>query len=116
MKPYLISIFSVFLIIIYVVQAQTAVVETTETLVKKGECLKCHGGVDDMKRVIAPGFHDMAARYRKDTVSIDVLMERVTNGSKGYWTDISRGIPMPPYKGRLSDEEIRSLVEWMLKR
>lgn len=116
MKAYLISIFSVFLTIIYVVQAQIAVVETTETLVKKGECLKCHGGVDDMKRVIAPSFYDMATKYRKDTVSVDVLIERVKKGSKGYWTDISRGIPMPPYEGRLSDEEIRSLVEWMLKR
>lgn len=116
MKAYLISISAVFLIIICVVQAQTAILETTETLAKKSGCFKCHGGVDDKKRAIAPSFADMATKYTRDSMSTEVLFQRIKKGSKGHWTEVTRGVPMPPYGGRLSDEQIRSLVEWMVQR
>jgi cytochrome c551/c552 len=44
----------------------------------------------------------------------DALVEKVKKGGKGNWTAVSHGVPMPPFSGRLTDAEIRSLVDWVL--
>jgi hypothetical protein len=35
-------------------------------------------------------------------------------GGKGNWTDVTGGIPMPPYSPRVSDEDIAGLVDFIL--
>ncbi len=42
------------------------------------------------------------------------LIRTVRLGGKGHWTTISKGAPMPPFGGRLEDEEIGRLVDWIL--
>lgn len=112
MKAHLIRISAVLLIIVFAVQAQFNSKQKIEALAQKSGCFKCHGAVDDKNKIIGPSFQDMANKYKKDSVSIgmsqEVLIERVKKGSKGYWTEVSRGVPMPPYSGHLSDVEIRS--------
>lgn len=113
MKAYSMFIFLVFLAIILVVQAQDVKVQSNETLAKKSGCLKCHSSIDN-KKAIGPTFTQIAARYKSNLQSTDTLIAIIKNGSKGKWTEISKGVPMPPYSGRLTDTQIRSLVEWML--
>ena len=114
MKTYLVSISAVFLIIVVALQAQITKEQSIGILAKKNGCFKCHSNVDN-KKAIGPTFQDIAAKYKNDTLSIGALIQKVRKGGKGNWTEVSRGVPMPPYSGRLSDVEIRELVEWMLR-
>ncbi len=84
-----------------------------EALAKRSGCFECHG-VE--QRIIGPAFRDIAAKYKADTSARAALIETVTHGGKGHWTEFSRGVPMPPYSGRLSDTEIQQLVDWVLAR
>jgi len=80
-------------------------------LAKESGCFECHG-VD--KIVIGPAYRDVAARYKDDAKAPERLIEKVKNGGKGNWTDVTKGVPMPPHSPRLSDEQIASLVNWIL--
>lgn len=81
------------------------------TLAKKNGCLQCHG-VDT--KGIGPSFLDIAAKYKDKPGARDALIETVKKGGKGNWTDISRGVPMPPFSRSLSEAEIENLVDWAL--
>jgi cytochrome c551/c552 len=82
-----------------------------EALARSSGCLECHS-VD--KKVIGPGFHDIAERYRNDARARAALIEKVKKGAKGNWTDVTGGVPMPPHSPRLSDAEIQRLVDWVM--
>ena len=84
---------------------------TDLALAKKSGCFECHS-VD--KKSIGPAFHDIAAKYKGDARARGALIETVTQGGKGNWTEVSRGVPMPPYSRRLSKAEIEYLVDWLL--
>jgi cytochrome c551/c552 len=117
MKAYLISI-SAVLLIVFAVKAQTTTIGRNEALAKKSGCFKCHGNNDSsIKNTIGPSFRDIAARYKKDSLSVaasmETLIEKVKKGGKGNWTEITHGVPMPPYSRRLSDKEIRDLIDWI---
>jgi len=111
MKARLINVSAVFMIIFFAGQAQNVEVETFETLAKKSGCIECH---NDVKNAIGPLFSDISLRYKDDPGAGETLIERVKHGGKGNWTKVSRGAPMPPYEGLLSDAEIKNLVDWML--
>jgi len=82
-----------------------------EALAKKSGCFECHN-VD--KKLVGPAFHDVAAKYKNDAGARSALIEKVKKGGKGNWTEVSRGVPMPPHSGRLSDAEIHRLIDWVL--
>ncbi|HYE55294.1 MAG TPA: c-type cytochrome [Chitinophagaceae bacterium] len=115
MKAYVICISALFVLVILAVHAQFTSARSTETLAQKQECFKCHAG-NNNKKAIGPTFQQIAEKYRNDTLPLSTLAERVKKGSKGHWTEVSRGVPMPPYSGRLTDAEIRELVEWVMKK
>jgi cytochrome c len=82
-----------------------------EQLAQYSGCFQCHS-VD--KAVVGPAYKDVAARYSGKTGARAALIETVKKGGKGNWSDISKGVPMPPHGGRLSAEEIARLVDWVL--
>jgi cytochrome c len=84
--------------------------QNEEALAKKSGCLDCHS-VD--KKVIGPAYHDIAAKYKGDAGARATLIQKVKNGGKGNWTEITKGVPMPPHR-RLSEAEIERLVDWVL--
>jgi cytochrome c len=86
-----------------------------EALAKKNGCLECHtvNRTTD-KKAIGPAFSDIAAKYRSNASARNALIETLKKGGKGNWTDVSKGAPMPPYSPRLSDAEIKRLVDWVL--
>ena len=80
-------------------------------LAKMDGCFECHS-VDH--KVVGPAYADVAARYKDDAKARERLIETVKKGGKGNWTRISRGVPMPPHSPSLTDEEISTLVNWIL--
>ncbi len=91
----------------------TAPVQTPPILVlaKKSGCLTCHG-VD--KKIVGPSWKDVAARYKDDPGAKARLITKVKTGGKGNWTEITGGIPMPPYSPRVADKNIEKLVDFIL--
>jgi cytochrome c len=82
-----------------------------DQLARSQGCYECHGGDRDG---IGPSFSRIAGRYSEDEGGRAVLFNAVKDGGKGNWTALTGGVPMPPYWGRLSDEQIRELVDWIL--
>jgi cytochrome c len=77
-----------------------------EKLAQSSGCITCHG-VD--KKVIGPGFKEVATKYAGNKAAGADLMKKVKAGSKGVWGDI----PMPP-NAHVKDDDIKTLVNWIL--
>lgn len=80
-------------------------------LAKKSGCLACHA-VD--KKVVGPAWKDVGAKYKGDAAAKAALIQKVKAGGKGNWTDVTGGVPMPPYSPRVADADIESLVDFIL--
>ena len=94
-------------------RASSSQEQNLESLATKSGCLECHS-VD--KKVTGPAFHDIAARYKDDPQARNKLIDKVKKGGKGNWTEVSRGVPMPPHDKLISDADIARLVDWVLTR
>ena len=103
--------------------AATAVEEATEAmatvsmedgtaLAKKSGCFACHA-ID--RKVLGPAWKDVAAKYADDKVAAKArLLTKVAKGGKGVWADQGITAAMPPYSPRVSDENIETLVDFVL--
>jgi len=80
-------------------------------LAKTSGCLACHK-IDS--KLVGPAWQDVATRYKDDPAAKDRLIEKVSKGGKGNWTEVTGGTPMPPYSPRVSDEDIEKLVTFVL--
>ncbi len=80
-------------------------------LAKKSGCLACHS-VE--KKVVGPAWNDVSAKYKGDAGAKDKLVAKVKAGGKGNWTDVTGGVPMPPYSPRVSDDNIGKLVDFII--
>jgi cytochrome c len=94
-------------------------------LAKKSGCLACHS-VD--KKVVGPAWMDVSKKYKgaaKISVKLtdgsevsdtpkNALVKKVKAGGKGNWTDVTGGVPMPPYSPRVADADIDTLVSFVL--
>lgn len=80
-------------------------------LAKKSGCLACHS---IEKKVVGPGWKDVAAKYKGDSGAKASLIDKVKKGGKGNWTSETGGVPMPPYSPRVADGDIEKLVDFIL--
>jgi cytochrome c len=78
-----------------------------EELAKKDGCLLCHA-VD--KKVVGPAYKEVAAKYKGDKNMEAKLIEKVKKGGSGVWGQI----PMPPNSPQVKDEDIKTIVQWIL--
>ena len=78
-----------------------------ESLAKKDGCFACHA-VD--KKVIGPGYKEVAVKYKGDKSAEAKLTEKVKKGGSGVWGQI----PMPPNSPQVKDEDIKTIVRWIL--
>ena len=78
-----------------------------EALAKKSGCLACHG-VD--KKVLGPGFKDVAAKYKGDPSAEGKLVTKVKVGGSGVWGPM----PMPANSPQVKDADIKTIVKWIL--
>ncbi len=78
-----------------------------EALAKKDGCLICHS-VD--KKVVGPAYKEVAAKYKGDKSAEAKLVEKVKKGGSGVWGQV----PMPPNSPQVKDEDIKTIVQWIL--
>ena len=74
-------------------------------------CTACHA-ID--KKVVGPAWADVAKKYKGDAGAKGHLIDKVKAGGKGNWTEVTGGVPMPPYSPRVSDADIGTLVDFIL--
>ena len=79
----------------------------SEALAQKSGCLACHG-VD--KKVLGPAFKDVGAKYKGDKGAEAKLVAKVKAGGSGVWGPM----PMPAMSPQVKDEDIKSIVHWVL--
>ena len=77
-----------------------------EKLAQANGCVACHT-MD--KKVIGPALKDIAAKYRANKGAEAELVKKVKAGSKGVWGDIQM-----PANAHVKDEDIKSIVQWIL--
>lgn len=80
--------------------------KAAEALAKNSGCLACHT-VD--KKLVGPGYKDIAGKYRNDKAAEANLVKKVKAGGKGVWGDV----PMPP-NAHVKDADIKTMVQWIL--
>ena len=91
---------------IFAAGAHAADAKNAEALGKASGCFACHT-MD--KKLIGPGYKEIADKYRKDQNAEANLFKKVKDGGKGAWGDI----PMMP-NAHVKDEDIKTLVQWIL--
>lgn len=79
---------------------------STLDLANKSGCMACHGLNN---KIVGPGYNEIHARYKDQAGSEEALAAKVKAGGQGNWGSI----PMPP-NGHVKDEDIRTLVRWIL--
>ena len=92
--------------------SQVASADANLDLAKKSGCMACHA-ID--KKVVGPAWKDVAAKYKGDAGARDLLITKVKKGGKGAWTDVTGGVPMPPYSPRVADADIETLVDFIMQ-
>jgi cytochrome c len=77
-----------------------------EELAKKSACTACHA-ID--KKLVGPGYKEVAKKYAGDKTAEAKLIEKVKKGGVGAWGQV----PMPP-NAAVKDEDVKTLVKWVL--
>lgn len=83
--------------------------DPVETLAQKSGCLMCHG---IQAAIIGPSYKDVAKKYKDDKSAEARLVEKVKVGGSGVWGKM----PMPPNSPQVKDDDIKSIVKWILTR
>ena len=78
-----------------------------QALAQKSGCLACHA-VD--QKILGPAYKDVAKKYRGQADAEAKLIAKVKKGGSGAWG----AIPMPPMSPQVKDEDIKTLVKWVL--
>jgi cytochrome c len=75
-------------------------------LAQKKNCMACHA-VD--KKLIGPGYKDVAAKYAGQKDAADKLAQKIVKGGAGVWGQV----PMPA-NPQVTDAEAKQLAAWVL--
>ena len=78
-----------------------------QALAQKSGCLACHA-VD--QKILGPAYKDVAKKYKGQADAEVKLVAKVKKGGSGVWG----AIPMPPMSPQIKDEDIKTLVKWVL--
>ena len=75
-------------------------------LAQKKNCMACHA-MD--KKLIGPGYKEVAAKYAGQKDAADKLAEKIVKGGVGVWGQV----PMPA-NPQVSAAEAKTLATWIL--
>ncbi len=78
----------------------------SEKLAQSRGCMTCHA-ID--RKVLGPGFKEIAAKYRSDKAAEAKLVKKVKAGGSGVWGSV----PMPP-NAHVKEGDIKAIVDWVL--
>jgi cytochrome c len=98
------SVFALAAVAAALLSSQAYAADAAE-LAKTKNCLTCHA-ID--KKVVGPGYKEVAAKYKGDKKAEAALIDKVIKGGAGTWGPV----PMPP--NALSQDEAKTLVKWIL--
>ena len=76
-------------------------------IAKKSGCMTCHS-VE--KKAVGPSFKDVAAKYKGDDGAAAKLAAKVRNGGAGSFGST----PMLATSPKVSDDDIKAMVAWIL--
>ncbi|BCM24062.1 c-type cytochrome [Methyloradius palustris] len=88
-------------------QAAAVDAGAAEALAQKSGCLACHSVAN---KIVGPAYKDVAAKYRGDKTAEAKLIAKVKAGGSGVWGPI----PMPANSPHVKDEDIKTIVQWVL--
>jgi len=77
-------------------------------LATKSGCTACHA-VD--KKVVGPGFKEVAAKYKGNAKAEAMLIDKVKKGGVGTWGQV----PMPANPA-ISAQDAKALAAWVLEQ
>jgi cytochrome c len=60
-------------------------------------------------KVVGPAYKEVSAKYKGQEGAVDMLAAKVKAGGSGVWGPV----PMPP-NAHVSDEDIKTIVTWVL--
>ncbi|MBK9160920.1 MAG: c-type cytochrome [Nitrosomonadales bacterium] len=80
-----------------------------EALFKKSNCGTCHAAA---KKTVGPSIKDIALKYAGVQGAAAKLEAKVRNGGSGAFGSM----PMPATPKSVSDESIKTIVEWTLSQ
>ncbi len=78
-----------------------------QALAQKSGCMACHS-ID--KKVLGPAYKDVAAKYKGDASAEAKLVAKVKAGGSGVWGPM----PMPANSPQVKDDDIKTIVKWIL--
>ena len=70
-------------------------------------CAACH---KVEAKMVGPSYQDVAKKYAGKPEAKAYLAKKIIDGGAGVWGPVM----MPPNKGRISDEEVGIMVDWIL--
>lgn len=88
-------------------QVNAADAAAAQALAQKSGCLACHS-ID--KKVLGPSYKDVAAKYKGDKTAEAKMIDKVKKGGSGVWGPM----PMPANSPQVKDEDIKTIVKWIL--
>jgi len=79
-----------------------------DAMMKKAACNACHS-ID--KKGVGPAYKDVAKKHKGDAAAPAKLAEKIRKGGSGVYGPV----PMPPNTpDKISDDEVKQLVAWIL--
>jgi len=105
MEKYMIRPFIVGVLMLGLQPAHAA--DSAEALAQKNNCLMCHSV---SAAILGPAYKDVAKKYKGDKGAEARLVAKVKAGGSGVWGKM----PMPPNSPQVKDEDITSIVKWVL--
>lgn len=88
-------------------QAGAVDADVAKALAQKSGCLACHSV---QAKILGPAYKDVAAKYKGDKGAEARLVAKVKAGGSGVWGSM----PMPANAPQVKDEDIKTIVQWVL--
>ncbi|MBI4808493.1 MAG: c-type cytochrome [Nitrosomonadales bacterium] len=76
-------------------------------LAQASKCFACHA-ID--KKLVGPGWKEVATKYRGQKGAEAKLIDKVAKGGSGAWG----AVPMPPNAPQVAQNDIKTLVRYIL--
>ena len=74
-------------------------------------CMGCHA-VSNL--IVGPAWQKVSHFYLDNPNAKNILVNKIKNGGKGTWNHETGGETMPGFEGKMSDEEIAIVVDYIL--